>query len=646
VRTFARFAATPIGPGLAARDGGLTLTTLGQVNTVRMARSDIANTAGACGVEFVAWGDDPQSAIVGVCTSAAALTSRLGSVNSGIGWDLDAGTIKRGNSTLKSGLPAVGKQQIVGIALDRSANKIRCYLGQTKVWEGSLPLTGALHFAASLASSKAGGLALAVNAGQWIPASPAAATGWAQAAPAPASARIADRDYLNSAHVRYEGILVDGLIAVESLGFWPWTDAAPASTAAQATVLDADGRLDALVMSESIGAPVTLRRLDRATNTVTPAGRWRLDAVDVLDDHRRTLVFTHPHDALDQPIQRSVFLPNLPALAFKPMPAVIGAVASVPALSANSDGTVRFLAGNAVHVADVMDRGDSMEPGTFATSPDAQQLLMHSPPVGPVVCDVSSIGLLDGEPRPATLQQALSDLFARVGFTAWSSSDAAAIDAATGYAGIGYYASDSTTARTALQAILASYGAWYYRAADGRLRLVRIIAPESATPTFEITASDLVGDLKRVTDEAPNLTRRVAYRPNAQALGASDLVTDIEDVPQARRDQLTALWRGQVYAAGPLPQRYAHADSADPFISVLWRQQDAQLEAERVIALYAQERATHQITVNGALNPVPSPGDIGLLRYPKYGLDTGLPVLVRRVEHRAGHSGITLLLWG
>jgi len=199
VRTFARFAATPIGPGLAARDGGLTLTTLGQVNTVRMARSDIANTAGACGVEFVAWGDDPQSAIVGVCTSAAALTSRLGSVNSGIGWDLDAGTIKRGNSTLKSGLPAVGKQQIVGIALDRSANKIRCYLGQTKVWEGSLPLTGALHFAASLASSKAGGLALAVNAGQWIPASPAAATGWAQAAPAPASARIADRDYLNSA---------------------------------------------------------------------------------------------------------------------------------------------------------------------------------------------------------------------------------------------------------------------------------------------------------------------------------------------------------------------------------------------------------------------------------------------------------------
>jgi len=646
MKTFARFAATPVGPGLAARDGGLTLTTLGQINTTRMARSDIANSAGQCGVEFVAWGDDPQTAIVGVCTASAALSNRLGSVNSGIGWDLAAGTIKRGNSTLKSGLPAVGKQQIVGIALDRNANKIRCYLGQTKVWEGTLPLTGALHFAASLASTQAGGLVLAVNAGQWVPASPAAATGWAAPAPAPLSARIADRDYLNAQHARYEGLLIDGLTVIESLGFWPWTDAAPAGTAAQANVLDADDRLDGLVMADAIGAPVSLRQLDRTTNTLTPAGRWRLAGVDVIDDHRRTLTLSSPHDALDQPLHRSVFLPNLPALAFKPIPLVIGAVASVPALSANHDGTVRFLADAPVHMAQVMDRGDLMEPGTFSQSPDHQQLLMHSPPVGPVVCDVSSIGLSNGEPQPASLQQALSDLFARIGFTAWSSSDATAIDTATGYAGIGYYAAEPTTARTALQAILASYGAWHYRDTSGILRFVRIIAPESATPAFEITATDLTGDLVRVTDTAPHLTRRVAYRPNAQALGASDLVTDLEDLPQSRRDQLTALWRGQVYAAGPLPARYAHADSAEPFISTLWRREDAQREAERVIGLYAKERATFQITLNAHVNVVPSPGDIGLLRYPKYGLNSGLRVLVRRVERRADRRGIHLFLWG
>jgi len=173
-RTFATFSSTPIGPDLAARDGGLTLTTLGN-GAPGSARSNIANATGQCGVEFVSWGEDAQSAIIGICTPASSLSVPLGHNNSAIGWNLAAGTIKRGNSTLKSGLPAVGKQQIVGIALNRTTNNIQCYIGQNKVWEGNLPLTGALHFAASLASTQAGGLVLAVNAGQWIPASPAAA---------------------------------------------------------------------------------------------------------------------------------------------------------------------------------------------------------------------------------------------------------------------------------------------------------------------------------------------------------------------------------------------------------------------------------------------------------------------------------------
>jgi len=645
VKSYATFAAVPIGTNLAARDGGLTLTALGG-GASGTARSNIALDNGTCGVEFVTWGDDAQTAIIGLCTASAPLTAAPGHDAQSIGWNLAAGTMTHGNADIANGLPAVGKHQIAGIRVERTTNKIQCYISQTKVWEGNLPLTGALHFAASLSSEQAGGLILAVNAGQWIPASPAAAAGWAQPAPAPVAARIAERDYLDDTHARYEGLLVDGMTVIEALGFWSWKDAAPNATAAEVSILDVDGRFDALVMNEAVGSPVTLRRLNRANNTITPGGRWRLDAVSVSDDHHRRLRLTDPHDALDTPISRGVFLPNLPALAFKPIPVVIGAVASVPALSANNDGTVRFLTDNAVHVADVMDRGDLMEPGTFSTSPDGQQLLMEHPPVGPVVCDLSSIGLVNNEPQPATLQQALSDLFARIGFSAWSSSDAAAIDAASGYAGIGYYASEPTTARTALHAILASYGAWYYRDDDGVLRFVRITAPEAATPTFEIDAADMSADLVRETDSAPNLTRRVAYRPNAQALSASDLVTDIEDVPQARRDQLTALWRGQVYAAGSLPARYSHADSAEPFISTLWRREDAQTEADRVIALYSKERASFQVVLKGALTAVPSPGKAGLLRYPKYGLETGLPVIVRRIERRELTNETRLVLWG
>ncbi len=78
----------------------------------------------------------------------------------------------------------------------------------------------------------------------------------------------------------------------------------------------------------------------------------------------------------------------------------------------------------------------------------------------------------------------------------------------------------------------------------------------------------------------------MAYRPNSQALGASDLVTDVIDVPQSRRDELTGLYRGQVHGAGPLHAHYQRAESADPVISLFWHAADAQQEIERVLGMY------------------------------------------------------------
>ncbi len=54
--TFGRFAATPIGPVLASRDGGLTLATTGATTLASHARSDFSLDAGTaawsllCGV--------------------------------------------------------------------------------------------------------------------------------------------------------------------------------------------------------------------------------------------------------------------------------------------------------------------------------------------------------------------------------------------------------------------------------------------------------------------------------------------------------------------------------------------------------------------------------------------------------------------
>lgn len=238
---------------------------------------------------------------------------------------------------------------------------------------------------------------------------------------------------------------------------------------------------------------------------------------------------------------------------------------------------------------------------------------------------------------------------ARLGREAWSASDCVAIDQATGYMGIGYYAGSAITGRAVLNALLPSYGAGCYQDPAGVLRFVRVIAPETHAGPFAFDlseADDLAADLVMVPDDAPNLTRRMAYRPNAQALAASDLVTDVVDVPQARRDELTGLYRGQVYGAGPLHAHYQRAEAADPVISLFWHAADAQQEIDRVLGLYRVQRHFYQLAVRGDQDLAPLPGQIGRLTYSRYGLADGKPVLVRRVERNPATGDVVLTVWG
>lgn len=652
---FGRFAAAPIGPGLVAHNGGLTLTTLtAGLSIARTARSDIALSSGVNGAEFAFFGDDTLVASVGLVTASASLSAAVGAAANGVGWRVDLGQVLNGGSVVASGLPVPAKQQEIGVRVSIGApSSVTFYIGETAVHTLDVSLAGPLYFAVSLSTSTAGGLSCAVNGGQWQARGPAARAGWAQPVGASAVTRLADLDYLSAntdspAHARYEGVVANGIITAAELGFWAWGGETPSNSAsASCSVIDGEGSLDAFASGDLRGTPV---RVALGSDTGTVAGavdvaRYVLDRVEIEGESSKTIILRDAHDDLDRPLSGGVFLPNIPALAWKALPVVIGAVASVPGLPANSDGTAIYLSGRPLtSVVTVMDRGDILEAGTYAVAPDQQQLEMYSPPVGPVVADVSSIG---SGPAPATLTQALTAIFSAIGKESWSGADAAAIDAATGYAGIGYYDGDGATAREALAAILPSYGAWWWQDADGTLRFSRVIAPESyAGPmAFDLDKADAVDELISLPDAAPNLSRRMAYRPNAQALGASDLVTDIVDVPQSRRDELAGFWRGQVYAAGPLADRYRHADSADPFVSCFWRPEDAQAEIDRVVAMYAAPRAMYQWrVVDPELDP--RPGQIGRITHPRFGLASGKKVLVRSVARNPLTGDTTLILWG
>jgi len=649
--TFGRFAAVPIGPLLAARDSGLALATTGAANINRAARSDVVRDSGTAGVEFAVWGDDDMAAVVGAVNASASLSAVLGGAGS-IGWNLAVGSLRINGTTVKTGLATVAKGDMVGVLVIFGAQMtVRLYRNGQLLHEATAATLGPLYFAASLAATKAGGLAVYVNAGQWVANSPAAAAGWALQSVPDIAVGISDHDFLTApgdtpANARYEGLLADGIGIYAAFDFWAWGGSASQAAVADCLVQDADGVLDDLALGGGSGQAVSVRQGPAGGMLAdsVAVGRFVIDKVEIADDGTKRLSLLDAHADLDEPITRAVFLPNTPAVAWTAQPVVIGAVASAPALPLNSDGSALAIADSRVYVDAVLDKGDAMEPGTFLASPDGQQLIMQSPPEGPVVTDVSSIG--PGQ-QPATLRQALGDVFGRLRKAGWAGTDAEAIDAATGYQGVGYYSRDSVTARTAVDAILPSYGAGKYQAPDGVLRITRVIAPESvAVPAFELSFGNLAEDLVALPDDAPNLTRRFAYRPNAQALGAADLVSDLVDVPQARRDELMALFRGQVYAGGTLHPHYRHADVAAPFVSLFWRAEDAQAEADRIVALYSRMRWFYQLTVRGDQAFAPQPGQVGRITYPRYDLQTGKNVLVRSVERNPATGDVILTVWG
>lgn len=651
---FGRFAESPIGTGLAVADGGLTLS--GADSTLdAKARSGIALDGGIAGVEFMVWGDADLAAAIGVCTSAADLDAEVGAA-AGAGWRLHTGQVLVGGTVVATGLPVISKGESVGVRVELDGSRrLAFYRGGAKVFDSALPLEGPVHFAVSLASAAPGGLAAVVNAGQWQGVSDAVAAGWTLPTASIAPIRVSTEHYMSApgdspANTPWSGIVAgDGLDTVASVSFWPW-DSTSRTGAGSLKLLDAEGLLDAAALGDVRDVPVAIRRVAQGEplSASQPVARYVLERIVIDDDGRKTAVLRDPHDDLDLPLHRAVLLPSInEKVAWQPQPVVIGVVRSAPGIIVNSDGSVLWLSDAPLaSVGQVLDRGAPIASGSgYSLVSDGQQLAMTSPPLGPVISDVST----RPDVAPASLELLLRDMFRRIGKSAWSSDDAAAIDTATGYAGGGYYSGTGATAREALAEVLPSYCADYWSDADGVLRLARLIAPETVPDedlAFDLSWSALSGALVVTPDLAPNLSRRMSYQPNAAPLSAGDQVTDLELLPPATRQQLSGVARGQVYAAGPLASRYVRAEAAAPLLSRFDRRADAQAEIDRVVALYAVPRNFYDIRLTARPDLQFRPGQVGRITYPRYGLQAGRKVIVASAVSNPVTGRHTVRLWG
>lgn len=265
---------------------------------------------------------------------------------------------------------------------------------------------------------------------------------------------------------------------------------------------------------------------------------------------------------------------------------------------------------------------------------------------GPIVTSFEVVPLDgNGDPRPATLEQAMREVCSRAGTGMWFPADAWAIDAATGYAGVGLYADDAgLTARAALQPLLDSYTAATFIGRGGLLNIARLRDPALESPTLQLNAGD-IEQIRFLPDKAPGLSAAMGFRPNARPLSESDLVTDMVDLPMPTRRELVAEYRGIAYAGPKLAARYAEAERAAPARSLFWDRADAQREIDRVCALYTVERQFVFVDIEGRPELRVMPGGVIEVDHPPQGL-VAQRLLVLGVTIESVTGNIQLRLWG
>jgi hypothetical protein len=249
--------------------------------------------------------------------------------------------------------------------------------------------------------------------------------------------------------------------------------------------------------------------------------------------------------------------------------------------------------------------------------------------------------------EPMSLADLLTELVQNRGgleATDWQATDAESIDTASGYAGQGYHSRDQVTIRKAVDDVLTGYTASIYLDRSGKLRVMRLVAPEDETGVSSLTDDDMLTPPLPEWDDGAGLTRSLGARRNERVLTDSDLVTDDLDVTIRLRRKLAREHRYICVTGTPLAPGYEHADVADPIGTRLVVRADGQAEIDRICGIYAKSRAFYRCKVAGRSDI--EVGDVLTVHYPRFGLAAGRKLLVVRIRESTMQDTQELTLWG
>lgn len=221
----------------------------------------------------------------------------------------------------------------------------------------------------------------------------------------------------------------------------------------------------------------------------------------------------------------------------------------------------------------------------------------------------------------------------------------AALDTAAPYTLARYIGPDENLmASDLVREIMDSFTGDLYTGADGVLRAWRLVAPAGA-PAFTWTEGDLLGEVERRPDQARGLTTTLGFARNYCVHSTGELAGAIQNTTLA--SELSQPFQSRTAAVGVAPA-YRQAQAAAPFVTLLTDGAQAQLEADRVAAIYAVERAfyTVQVMVDSATALAVNPGALVSLTAPTADLRLGKLLSVVAVEGELASNSLTVTLWG
>jgi hypothetical protein len=370
-------------------------------------------------------------------------------------------------------------------------------------------------------------------------------------------------------------------------------------------------------------------------NNVLPDG---LEGVDDLKDKPKPLVFGQVLNVSPPSCNTALLIYQVNDGAVYDVPAVYDSGAALPKQT------------NYTSQADMMATAPAA--GYFRVWPAGGYFRLGTSPVGTVTADVT-------QSASATAAQIAKAVLIGPGAIPPAEVNEDDVDAldADNSAPVGIWLDNASTVAAVLDQILGSVGAWYGADRLSIMRMQRLELPGSPILTlrrFGIGTDAATGDLD-MTDlrflptndpdrGIPTWKVSLDYARNWTVQTGNGIAGDVTD---DRRSYLSKEER-TVIASDDTVKVPDPAAAVKTLTTLMALQADAQAEANRILALYKTHRDFGEVDTPLTIDAIQAL-DLGMtvaVAIPRFGYDSGRPLLITGMEYNTVRSILTLAIWG